>query len=56
MIISMTAGISVAWWVGAATYLVAAVVLMSGARRAVGSDVPECADEACNSILGTIAA
>jgi hypothetical protein len=36
MIISMMAGISVAWWCGTALYLAAATVLLTGSRPAAG--------------------
>jgi len=56
MIISMTAGIGIAWWVGVGTYLVAAVVLTSEGRGAVARDKPEGVEGASDNTARAVAA
>jgi hypothetical protein len=56
MIISMTAGIGIAWWAGVGTYLVAAVVLMSGGRGAVAREEPKAVEWASDNTSRAVAA
>jgi hypothetical protein len=56
MIISMTAGIGIAWWAGVGTYLVAAVVLMGGGRGAVAREKPEAVEGTSDNTSRAVAA